>query len=221
MSKKVLCLILLLFAFNVKAVDKDTCDSTELRRLKTIASHVTFTYEFQEEQLKDGRVGGTFDIILDNITSEIKPLIIYSWDTLSYDEFVPNSNGTARIKGFGSGDRVKITIKAYVNNGCVARDLLTKTIVLPYVNKFMNTEECQKNPEFKYCIDKLTNINISEKTFKEEYAKYIKENEKGEPKMVVNNTKIYIALALIVIIPVAIIIKNSVTKYIEKKKDEI
>ena len=39
--------------------------------------------------------------------------------------------------------------------------------------------------------------------------------------MVVNNTKIYIALALIVIIPLAIIIKNVVVKYIEKRKDEI
>ena len=214
MSKKVLCLILLLFAFNVKAVDKDTCDNNELRRLKTMASHLSFTYEFQE-------ASSSFDIIVDNITSEVKPLIIHSWDLLEYDEFVPNNNGTSRLTGFSSGQRVKITVKAYVNNGCVAKDLLTKTIVLPYVNKFLDSEECKKNPEFKYCIDKLTNINVSEKTFKEEYAKYIKENEKGEPKMVVDNTKIYIALALIVIIPLAIVIKNSVTKYIEKKKDEI
>lgn len=221
MGKKVLCLILLLFAINVKAVTEDTCDKNELRRLKEIASHVTFTYEFQEEQLKDGRVGGTFDIILDNITSEIKPLIIYSWDTLSYDEFVPNSSGTARIKRFNSGQRVKITIKAYVKNDCVGKDLLVKTIVLPYINSYIGSEECKKNPEFKYCLDKLTNVNISEKTFKEEYAKYIKEKEKGVPTMVVNNTKIYIALALIVVIPLAIVIKNSVTNYIEKKKDEI
>ena len=113
MSKKVLCLILLLFAFNVKAVDKDTCDNNELRRLKTMASHLSFTYEFQE-------ASSSFDIIVDNITSEVKPLIIHSWDLLEYDEFVPNNNGTSRLTGFSSGQRVKITVKAYVNNGCVA-----------------------------------------------------------------------------------------------------
>ena len=214
MIKKVLCLILLFFAINVKAVDKDTCDKNELRRLKEIASHLSFTYEFKEDK-------SNFDIIVDNITSEVKPLIIHSWDLLEYDEFVPNSSGTARLTGFISGQRVKITVKAYVNNSCVAKDLLTKTIVLPYINRYLNSEECKKNPEFKYCLDKLTNVNISENTFKSEYAKYIKEKEKGVPTMVINNTKIYIVFALMVAIPLAIVIKNSVTKYIEKKKDEI
>ena len=214
MIKKVLCVLLLLFAINVRAAEKDACDKTELKRLKEIASHLSFTYEFKEDKSR-------FDIIVDNITSEIKPLIIYSWDFLEYDEFVPDNNGTGRLSGFGSGQKVKITVKAYVNNGCVAKDLLTKTIALPYINPFLETEECKKSPEFKFCKDKLTNVNISLNTFKSEYANYIKEKEKGTPKMVVNNTKIYILLAAIVAVPIAIVIKNGVTNYIEKKKDEI
>ena len=214
MIKKVLCVLLLLFAINVRATEKDACDKTELRRLKDIASHLSFTYEFNEAKQ-------TFDIIVDNITSEVKPLIVHSWDLLEYDEFVPDNNGTGRLSGFLSGQKIKITVKAYVNNGCVAKDLLTKTVALPYINPFLNTEECKKSPEFKFCKDKLTNINITEKTFKSEYANYIKEKEKGTPKLVVNNTKIYILLAVIVAVPIAIVIKNSVTKYIEKKKDEI
>lgn len=214
MNKKVLCIILLLIAINVKAVEKDTCDKTELRRLKEIASHLSYSYEFHEENSK-------FDIIVDNITSEIKPLIIHSWDFLQYDEFVPNSSGTGRLTGFISGQRVKITVKAYVNNGCVAKDLATKTIVLPYVNRFLNSEECKKSPDFKYCKDKLTNVNITQELFKREYNSYVKEKEQNPPKMVINNTKLYIALTLIIVIPLAIVIKNLVTKYIEKRKDEI
>ena len=214
MSKKILCLVLLLFAINVKAVDKDECDKNELKRLKEIASKLVYTYEYNEEKNK-------FDIIIDNITNEIRPLVIYSWDLLEYDEFKPNDSGTAKLSGFKPGDRVKITTKAYVNNACSARDVATKTIALPYRNPFQDTEECQKNPEFKFCIDKLTNVNITEKTFKEEYAKYIKEKEKGTPTMVINNTKIYIILALIVAVPLAIVVKNAVTKFIEKRKDEI
>ena len=214
MSKKILCLILMLFAINVRAIEKDKCDSKELKRLKEIASHLEFTYEFDETKSR-------FDIIVDNITSEIRPIIIYSWELQEYDEFIPNASGTGRLTGFTPGQKVKITTKAYVNNACSAKDLLVKTISLPYINPFLKTEECKKNPEFKLCINKLTNVNITEKTFKAEYAAYIKEKEKGTPVMVVNNTKIYIALALIVIIPLAIIIKNVVVKYIEKRKDEI
>ena len=214
MSKKILCLILLLFAINVKAVDKDECDKNELKRLKEIASKLVYTYEFDEEKDK-------FSIIVDNITSEIRPLVIYSWDLLEYDEFKPNSSGTAKLTGFKPGSKVKITTKANVNNACSAKDVATKTVTLPYINPFINTEECKKNPEFRYCIDKLTNVNISKKTFQDEYARYIKEKEKGTPTTVINNTKIYIILAIIVAIPVAIVVKNAVTKYIEKRKDEI
>ena len=214
MSKKILCLILLLFAINVKAVDKDECDKNELKRLKEIASKLVYTYEFDEEKDK-------FSIIVDNITSEIRPLVIYSWDLLEYDEFKPNSSGTAKLTGFKPGSKVKITTKAYVNNACSAKDVATKTVTLPYINPFINTEKKKKNPEFRYCIDKLTNVNISKKTFQDEYARYIKEKEKGTPTTVINNTKIYIILAIIVAIPVAIVVKNAVTKYIEKRKDEI
>ena len=221
MSKKIICLIILLFTINVKGIEKDTCDKTELKRLKEVASHLTFTYEFHEEKTSDGKIGGKFDIIVDNITSEIKPLIIYSWDFLEYDEFVPNGNGTARRSGFISGQKVKITVKAYVKNDCSGKDLMTKTIALPYVNRFIGTEECKAHPEFKYCINKLMNANISENTFKTEYNKYIKEQEKGSLVMKVDNTKIYIFLFLLIAIPSAIVIKNKVTKYIEKRKDEI
>lgn len=214
MSKKILCLILLLFAINVKAVEKDTCDKNELKRLKEIASHITYTYEYNEETKR-------FDIILDNVTSEVRPIIIYSWDLLEFDEFVPNSSGTARRSNFLSGEKIKITTKAFVNNGCSAKDLAVKTIALPYVNPFINSEECKESPEFKFCINKLTNVNISESTFKSEYAAYKKEKAKGTPTMVINNTKIYVLLAIIVAIPLAIVVKNAVTKYIEKRKDEI
>lgn len=221
MSKKIICLILLLFAINVKAIEKDACDKNELRRLKEVASHLSFTYEFHESKTTEGNLAGSFDIIVDNITSEIKPLIIYSWDILEYDEFVPNGNGTARRTGFISGQKVKITVKAYVKNECSGQTVMVKNMAMPYINPYIGTEECNTHPEFKYCINKLMNTNVSEKVFRTEYNKYIKEQEQGSLVMEINNTKIYIFLALIIVIPLAIIIKNKVTKYIEKRKDEI
>ena len=98
---------------------------------------------------------------------------------------------------------------------------MVKNMAMPYINPYIGTEECNTHPEFKYCINKLMNTNVSEKVFRTEYNKYIKEQEQGSLVMEINNTKIYIFLALIIVIPLAIIIKNKVTKYIEKRKDEI
>ncbi len=223
MAKRVLGLLILLFAItiNVKAGPGEECDKNELKRLKEEASHLSFTYEFKENMRESGLIDGSFDIIVDNIVSDIKPMVIHSWDTLEYDEFVPNSNGTGKLTGFTSGQKVRITVKAYVKNGCLAEDLLIRTIELPYINKFYGRSECKANPNFKFCKDKLTKTNVSETTFKTEYEKYIKEKELANPELVVNNTKIFIVLALIVVVPLAIVVKNYVTKIIEKRKDEI
>ena len=190
-------------------------------RLKELASHMTFTFEFKETETNDGSLNGYFDIIVDNITSELKPIIIYSWDLLEYDEFVPNSNGTGRLTGFLSGQKVKINVKAFVNNGCVAEDVIVKIVHLPYINKFIGTKECKESPAFKFCRDKLTTVNITRETFESEYRKYLKEQELANPTFVVDNSKIYIILALIIAIPIAILVKKYVTNIIEKRKDEI
>lgn len=221
MAKRVLCLILLLFAVNVKAIGGDSCEKTELNRLKEEANHLSFAYEFVEGDPVDGRYYGTFDIIVDNIPKDLKVMIIHSWEMLQFDEFAPNSNGTGKLTGFSAGQKVKITVKAYVDNGCVARDIMIRTISLPYINQFYDSVECKEDPSFKFCLNRLTNTNISEKTFKSEYQKYKKEQELGNPEYVTNNIKIYIALALMIIIPLAIFIKNTVTNIIEKRKDEI
>ena len=91
----VIASLILLFAnIHVKA-DTSTCKKDELNRLRALAREINFTYEFNEVKDDNGDVtGGTFDIILDNITKETKPLVIYSWTMLSYDEFVPDANGT-------------------------------------------------------------------------------------------------------------------------------
>jgi hypothetical protein len=219
MIKRVLLLVVLLYAINVKAVNE--CDKSEMRRLKEEASHLTFTYEFKEQSSSNGNITGTFDIVVDNIPTDLRPLVIHSWDLRVYDEFVPNSNGTGRLTGFFSGQKVKINVKAYVDNGCITEDVLIKTIQLPYINKFFGSKECKESPNFKLCRDKLTNINVSEETFKSEYKKYLKEQELANPELVVNNSKIYIALALIILIPLAFVIKNVVINIIEKRKDEI
>ena len=223
--KKLICLISLLLLFtNVSAAEK--CKKDEYQRLKAIAKTVNFSYEFNELKSDSGDVvGGTFDIILDNVTTEIKPLIIYSWLSLNYDEFVPDENGTATSKsfkpeGYDPGSKVKITIKGYVPNPCSGEDLLTKTVRLPYFNNYLTSKECKEYPNFKYCKNQFLESDISQKQFDTEFQKYLKSLEKNAPKMVINNTNLYIMIGVAIAVPVLTFGIVTFVKW-RKRKEEL
>ena len=221
--KRIILVLLLLISINVSA---DSCDRVELNRLKKEASKITYSYEFREQKNDDGIViGGTFDIILDNISEEVKPMIIYSWIGMSFDEFKRDENGTAKSsdfkpEGYAPGESVKITVKAYVDNDCIAKDLTIKTIKLPYFNEFINSEECKTYPGFRLCKNRFSSTRITERQFKAELDKYIEYNKKNPMVMDVDNTVLYIIIGVIVFIPIAI----NVYKYVReiyKKREEL
>jgi len=221
--KRIILVLLLLVSINVYA---DGCDRNELNRLKKEASKITYSYEFDE--IKDANgvvVGGTYDIILDNISTEVKPMIIYSWIGMSFDEFKRDENGTATSKdfkpeGYNPGDSVRITVKAFVNNDCIAKDLVIRTIKLPYFNDFINSEDCKKYPGFKLCKNQFSTSKITERQFKTELNKYIENNKKNPMIMDVDNTVLYIMIGVAIFIPIAIMIYKYI-KAIYKKREEL
>ena len=221
--KRIIFILLLLISINVSA---DSCTREELTRLKKEASNITFSYEFRELVDDNGMVaGGTFDIILDNISKDVKPMVIYSWIGMSFDEFNPDENGTATSKdfkpeGYLPGESVKVTVKAYVDNDCIAKDLMIKTIKLPYFNYFINSEECKMYPAFKLCKNRLTSTQITDRQFKAELDKYIEYNKKNPMVMDIDNTVLYIIIGVIIFIPIAIYVYNYI-KEIYKKREEL
>ena len=224
--KRIILIMGLLLAFtNVKAANDDTCKREELNRLKAVAKQIDFSYEFHEQKDDQGNVtGGTFDIILNNVSTEVKPLIIYSWMSMNYDEFVPDKDGMATSKrfnpdGYDPGNTVRITVKGYVANPCAAKDLLTKTIRLPYYNIFKNRGECYSHPKFKYCQKTFLETKITEERFLSEYEKYLKSLEKEAPTMVINNTGLYVMVGVVIAVPILIYATVKFVKWYKRKEE--
>ena len=223
--KKIIVIIILSFAF-VNAHADETCNRKELNRLKSLAKEITYSYEFNEKENQDGTISGDFTVILDNVSEETKPVIIYSLYEMKYDAFIADKNGRAQLpakageEGFPPGRIVKITVKAYVKGGCMGEDLYVKNIKLPYINPYYNTNSCQLYPKFKYCTNKLTNLSITEKRFNSELERYKADLEKDKPEMKIDNTGLYIMAGVVIFVP---LITYSVVKYIKwrKKKEEL
>jgi len=224
--KRIILIISLLLAFtNVKAANDDTCKREELNRLKAVAKEIDFSYEFHEEKDENGVVtGGKFDIILNNVSKEVKPLIIYSWLNMRYDEFVPDKNGMATSKsfnpdGYEPGNNIRITVKGYVANPCAAKDLMTKTVKLPYFNFYKGTGKCKIYPKFKYCQNNFLENHITQERFDSELEKYLKAFEKEAPTMVVDNSGLYIMIGVSIAVPVLIIGTIVFVKWYKRKEE--
>ena len=133
MKKKIIMMTLLaLFPVSAKALK---CDYAEQARLRKIASNVTTSYEYVENNDKV-----SFNIILTNITDEI-----YVQDYI--DKNNPKSyyfNGTSEIKitGYEPGTNVRYVIYPTKGN-CTTSYLTNKYVNLPYYNKYYKDPLCE------------------------------------------------------------------------------
>lgn len=207
-TKIILFALLLFLCVNVHA--EETCKSSELSRLKELAKKVELDYDYT---LNNGKVD--FSINATNLNKELMVLIIKNYYTNDYREFTGETQGT--LTGFKAGEKVTVTIKAFVPNACSGNTVLTKSIKLPYYNHYYSEEKCSGNEDFKYCkilIDK----DINESEFNRQYELYIKNKEALKPTAIPeapkeeDNMKLYIiiggavlALILIIILTVNII----------------
>ena len=205
--KSLIFIFLVLISFNVKAAN-DECDKDEYARLKELAQKVEFDYEYK---LVDNIA--KFNIKALNLNSDLKVLILEDFFLDKYQEFKDNSTHTATIDGFGSGEKVVITIKGYVPNKCSGKTVLTKTVKLPYYNYNYSEEKCRGNEDFKYC-KQLVNNDINETTFNREFDAYLKAKETTKEEIVpaTNSWRLIIiigsillALAVLVIMAMLIV----------------
>ena len=213
--KYLLLVILMLLTINVKAAN--SCESSELQRLKELAKKVVFDYDY--------KVNGDdveFTINATNLNKELKVLIIENYYAGKYREFKGDETGT--LGGFKSGERVVITIKGYVPNDCSGVTVLTKTVKLPYYNWFYSENRCRGHEDFKYC-KRLIDNDISEEVFEREYDKHLDsivekyekekaEEQKAEESKEEENKDIFIIIgvglliAAIISMLIAIIVKK-------------
>ena len=206
----ILFIIIMLFTINVKAEDR--CDNNELKRLKEIAKKVEFDYDYKMVNEK-----AVFSINAINLNQDLKVIIIEDYYNDKYQEFKDSSSHTATINNFQPGEKVTVTIKAFVPNWCSGRTLTTKVVKLPYYNYNYDEEKCRGHEDFKYC-KLLLDSNVSKKEFDKQYELYLK---KGEGKVspteepTKDNTMLYIIIGASVLVIVIIIL---VVRYIIQRR---
>ena len=210
--KYILLVVLLILSFNVKAAE---CDTKELNRLKELAKKIEFDYDYK---LVDGVA--EFSINAVNLNSELKALIIKDYYNNDYREFKGSSEAT--LYGFKSGERVIVTIKGFVPNGCSGVTVLTKTVKVPYYNLYYDEEKCKGNEDFKYCKLLLSN-NITEKEYNRQFEAYLKAKEatvipEEEKKEEFNMTIIYIIVAAVLFVLLVILLVTNIIRRRRKNK---
>lgn len=166
-NKILLLIIMMLFLVNVKA--DETCTNSEITRLKELANKVDIHYDYEIKRDSNGEeefVDYNFKIIADNLNPELKVVIPEDNYLMKYKEFKYNDSKSFTIDGFNMGEVINVEIRAYSNNECAGKTLLTKKISIPYYNSMYNTEECKGFEDFIYCKNEIVEKEI---TFDEFY----------------------------------------------------
>ncbi len=209
-------IIIMMISINVKAAVPD-CDNKEFVRLKELAKKIEFDYDYE---LKDGKA--VFTINAYNLNKDLQALIIEDYYAEKYKLFKDMGQGEGKLDGFAEGERVVVTIKGYVANWCSGKTIMTKTVKLPYYNKYYDEEKCRGNETFKYCKQLISN-SVSEKEFNKQFELYLKNKGKEEEKPILDVTEnssilLIVVIGIIGIVAISIIIRMIIKR---KKKNEL
>lgn len=185
--------------FKEKKVDisSSTCPKVDLADLKEEADNIELTYAFHEvktgemveydSSLEQDLVEETQlipNIYIANLNDKFYITLETSQYDDSYKKFTMNDvgdDGFAIYAGLYSEKSLIYTVKVYINiENC--KDVLIRkfTIQLPVYNKYQNQAKCSYYPDFKYCAEYLMEDLPSYNTVEFEYAKYLKDIERGK-----------------------------------------
>lgn len=222
MRRIIYCLAFILIFLNpLSTLALDECTPSELKRLKELASNVSFKYEYEivDEKITDNDEY-TFKQVYYSVTglNLSDELIIHLKD----DHSVRFTKDDPTYGNFINGETLKIEMIAYTKNLCSGKVLLNKTVKLPRINVYSLKEECQEYKKFKYCQEN-GEFDITEREFQEALDNYKKELDNIDDDNKLNNNSnnfsnnywiyIYIGMGLLLIIIIFLIINK------KKKKD--
>lgn len=171
MMKKYLLVIFLLF---LPTIVKAGCSDDDLIRLQRLTNNISVMYSY--DKYKDN-----FTVTFTNVSSE---LVITDID--SNKDY--KKSGELNIYDVKPGSH-SYYIYVYDKN-CYDNELGTKTINIPYYNKYYQNEECEGISNYKYCSRWLPN-DISYKDWYSNVIKYkesIKKEQKSKEKENKNKT---------------------------------
>lgn len=154
------CLIMAACFFCFASSVKADCDYQRLSELSKIAGNVQFSYNYKLNNMRQP----VFIVNISNVTNDIyivdrtKQNVIASFDgTYTYES---------------KGETLNYDIYSNDSN-CKNQLIITRNVVLPTYNYYYNDEECQRNPEFKYCNLWYDTRNLSYEEFENAFQQYM------------------------------------------------
>lgn len=154
-----------LFPFSVNA----ECDYQRKAELSRIASNVQFSYNYDENN--------NFTVNITNLTDDI--YIKYEDYATLYDQFIQGSNEFQMV--IPSGLTMKYSIYSK-DSFCPDEFIMDKFVSTPKYNLYSESEECKKNPEFKYC-QRWMDTTIDQTKFNTELSKYVNSLKSDNDKL--------------------------------------
>ena len=179
--KKVLYFLIISLFLIIPSKVNAKCTSSDLTKIKTFASNITYKYDFTEKIGSDSYGSVKFNIYFYNVTDEM--MIKYVPNYVSTGQVVtegkidlPKVGGIVKLENAPAGKSSRFEVYATSISVCAWVRLYTFYVATPSYNKFYSSELCKKAGEHKYC-QRWSNLNITEKEFKETLEKYLS-NEK-------------------------------------------
>ncbi len=205
--KKVLCLfILLMFPFSyVKA----ECSSSEIVRLTKMANNVNISYVFDE------KANATFDLTINNLTSEIYMLETTTNKKYSYDV----KNNEITINGVAAGSVLKFEFYT-TKKGCYDDKLVSRTITLPSYNPYYKDFLCEEAKEHYLC-ERFTKINVSRTQFESILKEYINRNKPSEEPTGIQNMWLNLFIEYYWVLYGVIILSGTTVLFLHYKKNKL
>ena len=152
--------------YAVEDINDSVCSSEETIELYTIASHVAVDFKYEEQT-------ETFDLILENMNQYLSAQVagkLYKY----------SSKGVV-IKGFKEGEKVKIDLIASEYSECFEKSIKSIQYVLPYINRFLDTSECELNADAEICNTKFTDYRLTYNLLK----KMLQKEEKKKTDIII------------------------------------
>lgn len=160
--KKILVFSLLLFIPNIVNAE---CSYNEKVRLQSLASNLSFTYNYKEIDNGNQFYGINFSITITNLEPEL-----YIVDESKGNVYYYNNKKEVTSDDYTDG--ITVGFKVYANSGsCKGEYLITNYVTLPPYNRFYRDPICNGVNNYHLC-NRFSRVTLSYDDFIKEVTNY-------------------------------------------------
>ena len=157
--RKIIVVFILLLLIPITKVEGAVCSYSEIARLKKIASNVTVSYDYIENNSSV-----VFNVTLNNLNDEL-----YFVDQSNYQRY-NYTEEELTISNYRSGQTIRYVFYA-TDPDCADTPLYTARVILPTYNQYYKDEVCNGIENYSLC-QKWSSHNLTYTNFVQKVNEY-------------------------------------------------